>query len=459
MISAMLLSRFRTIEEYGTYSEILLTVSLATTIFCMGLPNTITYFYPRYTTKNEKNKFLNQYNTLTLLMTIVAGCVLLFLVPAIILYFKNDHIGSLKFALLVLPMTTVFINTRGNLLVSSNQSKKLLFHSIANSICLLLIILLTQLLNKDFMFYMKLYIIVEIVFFLLVEIEFYKLAGFKPTIDFEIIRKMLMYAIPIGLATAVGTVNKEFDKLIIGRLLDTESLAQYTNAAKEMPFAFIAASFTAVLLPRISQLMKEKRSVESIEIWKKTVDINFYIISLAVFPCILFSSQIISFLYSEKYLPGITVFRVYLLVVLWRCTYFGMILNCTGRTKMILQCSVASTIVNIVLNFVFFNIFGFNGPAYSTLISVMVVDVYQLIKSAKIVNIPFRFIFPWANLIKTIVFNLIIISLIALIFEFIIGVSVSDISLIQAIILSLFCVGIHLLIQGKRIYLLWKGMK
>jgi len=38
MISAMLLSRFRTLEEYGTYSQIVMVVTLAISIFTLGLP-------------------------------------------------------------------------------------------------------------------------------------------------------------------------------------------------------------------------------------------------------------------------------------------------------------------------------------------------------------------------------------------------------------------------------------
>ena len=44
LVNAMLLSRFRTLEEYGTYSQLLLIINLATTFFMLGLPNSINYF-------------------------------------------------------------------------------------------------------------------------------------------------------------------------------------------------------------------------------------------------------------------------------------------------------------------------------------------------------------------------------------------------------------------------------
>lgn len=44
LASVMLLSRFRTLEEYGTYSQTLLVINLATALFMLGLPNSTNYF-------------------------------------------------------------------------------------------------------------------------------------------------------------------------------------------------------------------------------------------------------------------------------------------------------------------------------------------------------------------------------------------------------------------------------
>lgn len=47
LVSAMLLSRFRTLEEYGTYSQILLVTNIVTSLLMLGLPNSINYFLAR----------------------------------------------------------------------------------------------------------------------------------------------------------------------------------------------------------------------------------------------------------------------------------------------------------------------------------------------------------------------------------------------------------------------------
>ena len=47
MVTTMLLSRFRTLEEYGTYSQMLLVIGLVTSVCMLGLPNCINYFLAR----------------------------------------------------------------------------------------------------------------------------------------------------------------------------------------------------------------------------------------------------------------------------------------------------------------------------------------------------------------------------------------------------------------------------
>ena len=41
LVSAMLLSRYRTLQEYGTYSQLLLVSNLVVSIISLGLPSSI----------------------------------------------------------------------------------------------------------------------------------------------------------------------------------------------------------------------------------------------------------------------------------------------------------------------------------------------------------------------------------------------------------------------------------
>ena len=76
MVTGMLLSRFRSFEEYGTYSQLDLVFTLFSAIFMLGLPNSINYFLARANTKNEQQKFLGVYYTLSTILSATMGIAL-----------------------------------------------------------------------------------------------------------------------------------------------------------------------------------------------------------------------------------------------------------------------------------------------------------------------------------------------------------------------------------------------
>ena len=58
VITAMLLARFRTLEEYGTYSQIIMIADLVSSILLLGLPNSINYFLAKEEEEGKRQKFL-----------------------------------------------------------------------------------------------------------------------------------------------------------------------------------------------------------------------------------------------------------------------------------------------------------------------------------------------------------------------------------------------------------------
>lgn len=48
LVSAMLFSRFQTVPEYGVYSQLIMVITLASSLIMFGLPNSIDYFLVLY---------------------------------------------------------------------------------------------------------------------------------------------------------------------------------------------------------------------------------------------------------------------------------------------------------------------------------------------------------------------------------------------------------------------------
>ena len=162
--------------------------------------------------------------------------------------------------------------------------------------------------------------------------------------------------------------------------------------------SFIAASITAVLLPQLTRMLKKGRNLDAITLWANATELSYLVICLITAGVFTYAEDIMSLLYSEKYLPGLPVFRIYSLVLLLRCTYFGIILNAKGKTKEIFGASIASLALNVVLNPLMYWALGMVGPALATFLSMFVVLLWQLFRTAKHTGVTFRQVFPFQRL-------------------------------------------------------------
>lgn len=406
MLTAMLLARVRTLEENGTYSQLLLVINLVTSILMLGLPNSINFFLAKANTEEEKNRFLSVYYTLSTLLSAVVGITLACLMPCWETYFSNPQIAEFGFFLLIYPWTRIICSSADNVLVVLKKTKVLMLYRLFNSIAVLASILFIWLCNLDFRTYMVLYVTVEAAFALFV----YRLAAhytgkIRFHIDRDLIRRIFEFSIPIGLAGIIGTLNIELDKLMIGRMFSTEELAVYTYASKEMPVTLIASSITAVLMPRMVRLFEQNKNREAIEMWKNATTLSVAILAFFAVGLATFSREAITFLYSEKYVSGHMVFSVYSLCLLTKCTYFGMVLNAKGATKSILYCSIGTLALNVMLNLFFYRMFGMIGPALATLIAALSMQLLQLLLSSRLLEVRFCEIFPWKSSVQFLMLN------------------------------------------------------
>ena len=456
MVTAMLLSRFRTLEEYGTYSQLLLVINLITTVIMMGLPNSINYFLARAETIESKQKFLSIYYTLSTLLGFLTGLVLVLSTPLIVSYFRNPLIEKFIYILAIFPWTRILLSSIDHVLIVYGKTNSIMIFRVLNSIAILLNIAMVEIFNLSFSHYMIMFIVLESLFAIVVYFIVYSTAG-KLCIGFNYndIRDILKFSIPIGLASVVGMLSIELDKMVIGRFFSTADVAIYANAAREMPVTIISSALTAVLMPRLVKLLRDKKYNDAVKIWGNSIEISFVVICFISFGLIVFAPDVISLLYSDKYLPGVSVFRVYSLVLLLRVTYFGMILNSMGKTKFIFYSSILSLILNVILNYTFYLIFGFIGPAYASFISILLVQLLQLFATAKSIDIKFTNIFPWLKLASLLLINMTLAFVFMIIKEWI-HLDYKIGSILETILLGFIWGTIYLILVRKKIIANWR---
>ena len=398
IITSMLLARFRTLEEFGTYSQIIMVTDLVSTILLLGLPGSVNYFIAKADSEKEKQKFLTLYLVLSTVITAVIGVVLFIGMPLIIAYFDNQYISAFAYIFAVYPWASIIINSLGNVCVVYEKTNKLVIFNIVHVLVNLVVLLLAEAFSWGFELYTLIYIIAMLLFAVFAVLWMRKISGkFYFSFDAKLIKEIFAFSIPMGLASSVGTLNSELDKLLIGSFFSTEEYAIFANAAKTLPVTILATSLTAVLLPKFVKLLKAGRTEETVAIWGNSINISFCVMCLIVGGFVVFAPDVMSLFYSEKYVTdgGVAVFRIYSLILLFRATYWGIVLNSLGKTRFILYSSILTFLLNCVGNIACYYIFGFVGPAISSLAVIAVMAIAQLVVSSRLLKIPFGKIFPW----------------------------------------------------------------
>lgn len=461
VVTSMLLARFRTLDEYGTYSQLILVTDLVSSLLLLGVPNSISFFLAKANSNEEKQNFLSVYLTLSTLLTAIIGVCLFLAMPLIIEYFDNPMIQTFAYIFAVYPWASIMINSIGNTCIVYGKATKLIYFNILNVLTTLCILIIAKYLNWSFQDYMVAYMISLFVFACIGVGWIRKMAGrLWASLDWQLVKDIMKFSLPMGLAAIVGTLNVELDKLVIAGFFSTDEYAIFANAAKEMPVTMVTVSLTAVLLPQMVRFFKRENISQAIEMWGHAVELSLGFMCFVVGVFFVFAPDIISLFYSEKYVTpdAVIVFRIYSSILLFRAIYWGIVLNATGYTKFIFYSSIMTLLLNLVGNVILYYLFGFVGPAIATLLVTAIMAFIQLQFTSKLINVSILRIFPWKNMLMLLAETVFFCLIFAIVKYYVIGDYIRATSIIISIGLGVIWAILYILINYKSIKRNWQSL-
>ena len=308
--------------------------------------------------------------------------------------------------------------------------------------------------NGNFYTYMIIYIAVQTIFVIGLYYAAYRMSGkLNILIKKNLIIEILQYCIPLGIAAIVSTLNIELDKLMIGRFYSTDAMAVYTNVSKELPINLLTVAVTTVMLPKMVSLIGKNKKQEAIEAWGVSIELSAVVLCFACMILFVFSDIIINVLYSAKYLEGNNIFKVYVITSLVKITSWGIVLNATNNTKLVLKTSVITLLINVVLNFLLLKLFGMIGAAVATLISEFFGIALKLYYTANVIGYKYKDVIPWKK-IGQILFINVLLGVIVYILNMLFSNNIQNLY-----IRSCICVGMSIIIyfslMQKKLKMLW----
>jgi O-antigen/teichoic acid export membrane protein len=400
ILLGMLLSRHLSVEGYGTYRQVWLVYNLFYPVFTTGIANSVNYFLPRLNRERQK-VFLNQTYFLLFLLGLVFSLILFLGAERISLYFHNPALKSCLVIFSPIPLLSLSTSFYQNYFICLGKPVLASGLSIATSLFRFALVFLAISRQSSLINIFQVTTIYSALEFGIISwFLFRESRGIRGQGE-GILGEQLKFAFPISLSSVAGSLTKQTDKLIISSCFSTPLYAVYANGAIELPIVHIlTGSVMAVLMPEFVRVLQQGESLRVIHLWHKSIKHLGLIFLPSMVFLYAFSDQVISILFSAKYLASVPVFRVYLFTLPVRVTIFSSLLLALGRPKSVLRYSVYTLITNLILSVILVKPFGFLGPAWATVLVLYLMDFLQLREIAQQLKIKLSQAFPWREQLK-----------------------------------------------------------
>ena len=408
LLSVRIISDNFSYLEYGTYNQAILIASSISSITIIGFTDATNYYFNRFSEeKQSQEKYLSTIVTFQLCVGLIAFVFILLAKNALSSFMDNNELnGAIQWVALT-PLLTNIIAIQQIIFISIGKSRIIAVRNFVISIIKLLAVFISVYITNNIVT-----ILVTMLLFDIFQMLYFSVSlsryGIKVQLNYfnlKTLKSILNYSIPLGLFIVTNTLMCETDKYIVSCLSDSETFAIYSNSSRILPFAILTDAFTTVLIPIITKSIYNNQHSQLLSTYKNYLNLSFVIMWILISGAIISSPELIQLLYGTKYVVGLSIFIIYLLVTLVKFANFSFIFSCAGQTKTILNISLIALVSNAILSLVLYYIIGVVGCALATLLVSIFVSFYYLLKTRAILNTSFSQLMDFRAQIRVILYS------------------------------------------------------
>lgn len=388
LVCTKLISETFSYADYGTYSQAILCSTTITAITILGLTDAVNLFFNKTTDIAEKKKKLATIFNLQYAIGSIGALFLLLCNPLIIRYFENPLLSEALCWVAFCPLVNNLLAMQQVLFFSIHQSRVIVVRNLVVSLIKLSIYLFACFVVKDIVVIIALTLLCDSL-----QVVYFKHLLKRKGIVFGVrdgswayVRQILTFSIPMVAYVLCSSLMRDTDKYIIGKFASTETFAVYSNASKVLPFEMLTSSFATVLLPSLTQAVQKRDFGLAQRLYGNYLNLGFIVIGILVAVAIITAPELMTLLYGKKYLGGLSVFVVYLLVTLVRFSNFSFIYAAAGDSKKIMYVAILSLVANVVLAVSLFKLIGGLGCALSNLVVSLLTNAYLMYDGSKYIG-------------------------------------------------------------------------
>lgn len=396
MVTTKIISVSLSLDDYGTYSSVLLVISVAVSFTLLGLGDCLNYYYNNKQickTEDIRNRYVNSIYLAQSVIGIIVGLALLLFRNQIATYFGNAAVGSLITIICFKPWFENMIHLYQVLFVSVGQAKIIAIRNFVLAVARVAIVFVTLSIFNSLALVFVLLVVVDIVQIVTFNAYFSK-TNFRVTVlegDYRLFKPIFSYSLPMGIYFIMNTLMREIDKLIVANATTQSDLAIYTNCSKQLPLNIFVSSFATVLVPYIMQFVSQGKKQEAVSLFSNYLKLGYLSIWMFSGAILIVAKEIIPFLYSDAYLSGKWIFIIYIITGMVQFASMHLIVAANGDSRYLMSISIVTLMLNAVLNVVLFDVFdlfgqAMVGPAVSTLFVTILYTAIILDRSKKILG-------------------------------------------------------------------------
>ena len=346
-ITAPILARFLSKQEYGTYRQILYVYTTISTLFTLGLPNIFAYLIPKYEICQQKY-LVNKLNQLFLFLGVVFSISLFLLSDTLASLLNNPDLAiGLKvfspFPLFTLPALGV-----EGIYTALKKTKMIAIYQVVSQVSMVLCLVIPVVVFKTG--YLEAVIGWGVASFIKFVFSLY--LKNKPYVNIKIekvpnmYREIFSYTLPLMGAFIAGFFVASADQFFVSRYYGSLTFADYANGCFSIPIVgVIAASVKGVLLPMFSKAEKDNKLNEATISYNNALkSTSIILIPILVF-CYIFSEDIMVFLFGEQYVNSGSFFKVFIVRDFLQIFPYFAVLMALGFTKLYMNIHIIGALL------------------------------------------------------------------------------------------------------------------
>ena len=223
-------------------------------------------------------------------------------------------------------------------------------------------------------------------------------------------RKLFRFSLPLQFVLFLNFLLMWTDTLMLGYFTPLNEVGIYNAAVRTAMFtSVILISFNSIFAPVLSDLYN-RGEMQKLESLFKTVTKWTYAVSLPIFLLILLlSKEIIVIAFGHNFEAGWISLLILSFAQFINASVgsVGVILATSGRQDLMMYNTIGISVLNITLNYLLIPVFGINGAAVASGISIVVVNLVMLVEVYIILKIhPYGKMYIQPTIICSVIFTI-----------------------------------------------------